>query len=298
MDLDAIAVFVKVVQAGSFSKAARLLDMPNTTVSAKVARLEKRLGVTLIQRTTRKLHITPAGQAYFTRCMRGLAEIETAEAELSSAATGPRGVLRITTTGEIAHSLLPPIAARYVETYPHASIEIVVANRIVDLVAEGVDLAIRAAELKDSTLVARKWLSFIGGLWASPEYLSKRAPPKMPTELEKHEYLVFSRVARHTLRLNDGRQKIDVPMKGRIIIDDLETVLAFMLQGNGIGGLPEFLARKYAEDGTLVRVLPQWRWTTGALTFVYPSQPFLPAKIRAFIDLALASSADAPKRCT
>jgi DNA-binding transcriptional LysR family regulator len=296
MDLDDIAVFVKVVQAGSFSKAARLLDMPNTTVSAKVARLEKRLGVTLIRRTTRKLHVTPAGQAYFERCMRGLAEIETAEAELSSTAAEPRGVLRLTTTGEVAHSLLPPIAARYVETYPHASVEIIVANRVVDLVAEGVDLGIRAGELKDSTLVARKWLSFTGGLWASRDYLSKRGVPKAPSDLAKHEYLIFSRVARQTLRLSDGHRKVDVTLNGRIIIDDLETVLAFMLQGNGIGGLPEFLAREYAEDGTLKRVLSQWTWTTGTLSFVYPSQPFLPAKIRAFIDLALASPKQVPKR--
>src|SRR3954469_16766789 len=108
IDLDAIAVFVKVVQAGSFTQAARLLGMPNTTVSAKVARLEKRLGVTLIQRTTRKLYVTPAGQDYFARCMRGLAEIETAETEVSLTTAEARGVLKITVTGEVAHSLLPP----------------------------------------------------------------------------------------------------------------------------------------------------------------------------------------------
>jgi DNA-binding transcriptional LysR family regulator len=293
MDLDSIAVFVKVVKAGSFSKAARLLGMPNTTVSANVARLEKRLGVTLIQRTTRKLHITPAGQAYFAKCQRGLAEIETAEAELSSATAEPRGLLRITVTGDVAHSLLPPIAASYVRTYPHASIEIIVANRVVDLVGEGVDLAIRAAELKDSTLIARKLMSFTGGLWASRGYLSQRGTPKSPSDLDQHEYLVFSRVATKTLRLSDGRQTVDIPLTGRIIVDDLETMRALVLQGEGIGGLPGFLARQYAEDSTLVRVLPQWTWATGALSFVYPSQPFVPAKVRAFIDLALAARTDA-----
>ena len=290
MDLDDIAVFVKVVQAGSFSKAARLLDMPNTTVSAKVARLEKRLRVTLIRRTTRKLHVTSAGQAYFERCMRGLAEIETAEAELSSTSTEPLGVLRITVTGEVAHSLLPPIAKRYVETYPQVSIEMIVTNRVVDLVGEGVDLAIRAARLRDSTLVARKWLSFTGGLWASPGYLSRRGTPKTPRALESHEYLIFSRVARQALRLSDGRQKVDVSLQGRMVIDDLDTVLALARQGGGIAGLPDFLARQYADDGTLVRLLPQWSWMLGSLAFVYPSQPFLPAKVRAFIDLALAWS--------
>src|SRR5690606_2566755 len=123
------------------------------------------------------------------------------------------------------HSLLPPIAKRYVETYPQVSIEMIVTNRVVDLVGEGVDLAIRAARLRDSTLVARKWLSFTGGLWASPEYLSRRGTPKTPRALESHEYLIFSRVARQALRLSDGRQKVDVSLQGRMVIDDLDTVL-------------------------------------------------------------------------
>ena len=287
MDLDGIAVFVKVVQAGGFSKAARLLGMPNTTVSAKVARLEKRLGVTLIQRTTRKLHITPAGQAYFARCVHGLSEIEAAETELNSAAAEPRGLLRVTVPSDVAHSLLPPIAAKYVQTYPHASIELVVANRVVDLVGEGVDLAIRAAPLKDSTLVARKWVSFAGALWASRDYLSLRGTPQSPADLAKHDHVVFSRLATKSLRLTDGRQTAQIPLKGRIIVDDLETVCAFVSRGDGIGGLPEFLVHKHADDEALVKVLPQWTWTTGALTFVYPSQPFVPAKVRAFIDLAI-----------
>ena len=224
MDLDDIAVFVKVVQAGSFSGAARLLDMPNTTVSAKVARLEKRLGVTLIQRTTRKLNITPAGQAYFEKCMRGLAEIEAAEAEISSATVEPRGVLRITVSGDVAHSLLPPIVARFVRAHPLIQTQIIVANRIVDLVGEGVDLAIRAAELADSTLIARKLLPFTVGLWASTRYLAKRGTPRSPSELNEHDCLAFSRLARQDLKLSDGRQKVSLPSNARISADDLETL--------------------------------------------------------------------------
>ena len=168
MDLGEIAVFVKVVEAGSFSGAARLLGMPNTTVSAKVARLEKRLGMTLIRRTTRKLHITRAGQAYYERCRRGLAEIETAEAEITSAGTEPRGSLRISANPYIAHSVLPALVSEYTSRYPLVKVEVRVANGLVDLIAEGIDLAIRAAELKDSTLVARRFLTFTFSLWASP----------------------------------------------------------------------------------------------------------------------------------
>ncbi|MGZ9013740.1 MAG: LysR family transcriptional regulator, partial [Burkholderiales bacterium] len=174
ISLDCIAVFVKVVQAGSFRAAARVLGMPNTTVSANVARLEKRLGVTLIQRTTRKLHVTPAGQAYFARCMRGLEEIETAKIEVSSAAPEPRGLLRIAATVPVAHNVLPAIVAHYVRAYPNSSIDVMVTNRAVDLLAEGVDLVARPAEeLKDSTLVARRCIAMSGGLWASPGYLAE-----------------------------------------------------------------------------------------------------------------------------
>jgi DNA-binding transcriptional LysR family regulator len=262
--------------------------MPNTTVSAKVARLEKRLGVTLIRRTTRKLHVTPAGQSYFARCVRGIAEIETAEAEISSASSEPRGVLKITVTGEVAHSLLPPLASEYVRTYPQVKIDVIVTNRVVDLVGEGVDLAIRAAELKDSTLVARRFVPFTVGLWATREYLSERGAPKAPADLKKHDCLVFSRLPRQPLRSRDGRHAAELPRNARISADDLETLRGLVLQGAGIGALPDFLARAHAREGRLVRVLPAWASTAGALAFVYPSQPFVPAKVRAFIDLALA----------
>ena len=290
VDLDDIAVFVKVVQAGSFSQAARLLGMPNTTVSAKVARLEKRLGVTLIQRTTRKLYVTPAGQAYFARCMRGLAEIETAEAEITVAAGEPRGMLRLTTTGEVAHSLIPPLVARYTRTFPHVSVELIVTNRVVDLVAEGVDLAVRAAELKDSTLVARKLVAITWGLWASESYVSRRGMPKSVEDLQNHDAIIFSRLpAERTPLAVNGADEKELPLKGRILADDLETVRSLVLHGEGIALLPTFLAKDGAADRSLVRVLPRWTWTAGALSFVYPSQQFVPAKVRAFIDLATVS---------
>jgi DNA-binding transcriptional LysR family regulator len=287
MDLDGVAVFVKVVEAGSFTKAARLLGMPNTTVSAKVARLEQDLGVTLIRRTTRKLHVTPAGRAFYERSARGLSELHTAEAEVRSGNAAPRGLLRITASADVAHSLLPDVATRFLDQYPEVRLEIIVANRLVDLIAEGVDLAIRAAQLKDSTLVARKWLSFTGGLWAAPSYLERRGVPGGPSDLAAHECLIHSRLDRCVLRLDDGERKFELPVQGRILIDDMDTLCAFVRRGNGIGALPDFLSGVESGKGSLVRVLPQWSWTRGVLHFVYPSQPFVPAKVRAFIDLAL-----------
>ena len=285
MELDGIAIFVKVVQAGSFSGAARLLGVPNTTVSAKVARLEKRLGVTLIQRTTRKLNITPAGQAYFERCVRGLEEIEVAEAEVSLSAAEPRGLLRITAPGDVAMVMLPPIVSRFLKRYPRTRVEVVVANRVIDLVAEGVHLAIRAAALRDSTLIARRFMPFSGGLWASRAYLQRKPAPKAPAQLDQHDCLVFPRFSAQPLRLTDGRSTLEIGPKGRLAVDDPQTLRNFILQGDGIGTLPGYLAR----DTPLVRVLPRWTWMSGALSFVYPGQRFVPANVRAFIDIALAS---------
>jgi DNA-binding transcriptional LysR family regulator len=294
MDLDAIFVYVKVVQAGSFSGAARLLAMPTSTVSAKVARLEKRLGVTLIRRTTRKLHVTPAGQAYYGRCVRGLSEIETAEAEIHSAGAQPRGILRVTAPGDVAQSVLPPIVSQYVRRYGDTMVEVLVANRLVDLLGEGVDIAIRAAELRDSTLVARRLMPFTGGLWASSDYVAQRGMPRSAADLAQHDLLGFSRRGEAVVRLRDGRQQIELPVSGRVLVDDLSTLLKHVLQSDGIGGLPDFVAGEHAALGTLVRVMPDWTWKTGSLSLVYPQQPFVPAKVRAFIDLAIESVKQSP----
>ena len=286
MELDGIAIFVKVVQAGSFSQAARLLGVPNTTVSAKVARLEKRLGVTLIQRTTRKLHITPAGRAYFERCAPALEGIENAEAQMTLAAPEPAGVLRITAPGDVAHGLLPPIVSRFVERYPRTKVEIMVANRVVDLVAEGVHLAIRAARLSDSTLVARRFMPFSGGLWASAAYLKRKGTPRSPKDLAQHDGLLFARSSGQPPTLNDGRSKSELEFQVRIAADDLETLRVFALRDKGIATLTDYLGR----EAGLVQVLPRWSWMAGTLSFVYPGQRFVPANVRAFIDTALGEA--------
>ena len=173
MDFDSIAVFVKVVQAGSFSQAARILRMPNSTVSAKVSALEKKLGVTLLQRTTRKLRVTQAGEAYFGRCVQALEHLQAAENEIATAKRNPLGLLRITASVAVGHSLLPDLIRSFLKEYPEIEIELLINNRVLNLVAEGVDLAIRAGKLEDSGLIARKFVPGHFALWASPSYLQE-----------------------------------------------------------------------------------------------------------------------------
>lgn len=288
MEIDAIAVFVKVVEAGSFSGAARLLKMPKTTVSAKVAALEKRLGVTLIQRTTRKLNVTAAGQNYFRHCALAIQEIEKAESEISSEQGTPKGVLKVTAPADFGHSLLPRIVCEYLKAYPETSVELVVTNRIVDLVGEGVDLALRAGELKDSTMVAKKLMSIQMGFWASPNLIKKMEMPSHPRDLKNFPLLGHSNFRSKPLELIDGKSTFSLSTQPRIWVDDFETLKSLALLKEGIAYLPEFLVRRESKNKDLIPVLPQWSLKgSGSFSFVYPGQKYSSPKVRAFIDLAL-----------
>src|SRR5689334_18636195 len=174
MDLDGIEVFVKVVEAGSFNQAAKLLGMPNSTVSAKVSALEKRLGVTLLQRTTRKLRATQAGEIYFQQCLRALEQLQAAENELTRGQQEPRGLLKLTAPTDIGHSLLAILVHAFLQKHPKMEVELIITNRVLDLVAEGIDVAIRAGDLPDSRLIAKRFSVGYFGLWASPSYLKRR----------------------------------------------------------------------------------------------------------------------------
>ncbi len=287
MNLDAIAVFVRVVETGSFSAAARRLGMPKATVSAKVARLEKELGVSLIQRTTRQLRVTEAGEQYFRHCASAIREVELAEAALQSTASRPSGVLKVTSPVDVGHTLLPRIVHAYAAKYPQVSVELLVTNRIVDLVGEGIDLAIRPSPaLKDSSLIAQRYFEMGSNLWASPEYLRRLGAPSHPHDLKGASFLGFPPLS--SMVLTDGRSEFEVAITGRVRADDFETIKALLLLGDGIAWLPDFLAEEAAEAGTLVPVLPQWRpKERAAFYFVYVGRKYGLPKVQAFIETAL-----------
>lgn len=189
--MDAITVFVRVVEAGSFAAAAKRLGMPKTTVSAKVAGLERRLGVNLIQRTTRKLRMTDVGEKYYHHCAIATREVELGEAALQSAKEKPSGVLKVTAPVDLGHALLPRIARAYTAKYPDVSLELTLTNRVVDLVEEGVDLAIRwGGALKNSSLIARRFDETSSNLWASTKYLKGLGKPVHPRDLANASWLI------------------------------------------------------------------------------------------------------------
>ncbi|MBK7844501.1 MAG: LysR family transcriptional regulator [Bdellovibrionales bacterium] len=291
--LDGIDVFVKVIQAGSFTGAAKLLNMPVTTVSGKIRELERRLGVTLIHRTTRKLSITESGQTYFKHCLTALNEVTTAENALKDSKAEPEGLLRITAAPDLGHAVLPPLVKKYLAKYPKVKIELILTNRMIDLVGESVDLALRAGPMKDSTLITKKFKETEGSLWASSQFINKHGAPKNISELEKYDFLGF-KIIGNKLKFTDGKKTATIQISPRITLDDMEAVKIFVLADHGIGIMPSIICEQEIKSGKLVQLLPEWRIDIGpsakvVMSFVYPPHRFVPAKVKAFIELAVGN---------
>ncbi len=292
MDFNEVAIFIRVVQEGSFSQAAKKLGMPNSTVSAKVSSLEKRLGITLIQRTTRKLNITPAGQSYYKRCMIGLEEIKAAESEIASIQGEPQGLLRITAPTELGSSILPGIVSEYTKKYPKARIEVILTDRRVDLLSENVDLAIRAGELKDSSLIAKRVGTIYFAPFATAKYLKQKGTPTHPRELKQHMCLQFTPIGTDEWKMTSSKGSLNVPIPGRVMINDMYALKKMALMDDGITFLPTYFCYAEVKNKQLIRLLPDWRSNLTPIHFVYPAQRFVTPKLSAFISLA----ADTVKR--
>lgn len=287
MDFNEAAVFVKVVQAGSFSAAARQLGLPTSTVSTRVSRLENRLRVTLLQRTTRHLHLTEVGKLYYEQAALGLGYLLEAEAALNAAKQEPHGTLRVTAPADLGNVLLAGLVRRVQTTFPNLSVEMLLTDRYVDLIADGVDIAIRTGELRDSSLIAKTLGVIQWALFASPAYLRQALPLEMPQHLHNHSCLQFTPMGREQWVLMDKSSELSVPLTGRTLVNSIGVVQAMAESGQGVALLPTFICQHPQVRDRLVRVLPDWQGQTDAVHLVYPQQRFMPPKLRAFIDLAL-----------
>lgn len=286
MDLNEISVFIAVVQAGSFSRAAQTLGMPNSTVSHKVSMLEKRLGVTLIQRTTRHLRITTLGEAYFRQALLGLESIQAAESAVLATQSEPLGLLRVTAPVELGGTVLKDIVHEYMKQYPKVAVEVLLTDRSVDLLAEGFDLAIRAGKLSDSSLIAKKLGIVSFAAFASPKYLKQKGTPAHPNELTAHECIRFTSLDKDGWKLTNGKQTVTIPTPGRTLVNDLNMIKALATNGHGIALLPTFFCRHEVERSELTLVLPSWQSDSNPVHFVYPSQKFILPKLSSFIAFA------------
>lgn len=276
-------VFARVVQAGSFTAAARQLELPKSTVSRRVAELEERLGARLLQRTTRRLSLTDVGQTYYRHAARVLAELEAAELAVTRLQEVPRGLLRITMPLNFGH--FGPAITSFLERYPELEVEVVCADRIVDLVQEGFDVAVRAGPLADSTLVARSLGSMRRFVVASPALVSRYGTPQKPEDLVELPGVVFGAdPSRARWSLQTGERIVSVTMRPRLTVNDFDFLDEAARAGLGVAMIPGFRCAAHLRAGQLVRLLPEWSSPPVPVHAVYPSTRHLSPKVTAFLE--------------
>jgi DNA-binding transcriptional LysR family regulator len=288
IDLNELVIFTKVVEAGTFSGAARALGLPKSTVSRKITQLETRLGSRLLNRTTRSVKLTEVGAAHYERCARIVAEAEEAERELSRMQERPRGVLRVSAPVDYGATLGPLVAA-YLAEHAEVSVALDLSNRFVDLVEEGYDLAIRAGRLDDSSLVARQLGTGLLVACASPAYLARHGTPNRPEQLEAHACILYgSHTHRQTLRFGTPARSVSISLVPRLAVNNMTAVRDAAMAGLGVAIAPWAACREALQGGALVRLLEDWPLDSGGIYAVYPSPRHLTPKVRSFIDFLVA----------
>jgi len=293
IDLNDVSTFVHVADGGGFTAAAKALGVPKSTVSRALVRLERKLGVRLVQRTSRSLALTDAGKAYYARVRGAVASVSDATADVVDMGTEPRGTIRITAPADLGQALVAGVVAAFSQQYPQVVFEVSLTSRVVDLVAEGFDLGVRASPLRDSSLVVRKLGEASLGLFASPEYLERRGTPTRVADLATHEFVTFSSMSLgSTLPLHgpDGEEKVEV--HGSIASDDLGFVRRVVSAGAGIGLVPLFFSDCAAQDelAGLRRVLPQWTLRGAGVSIVAPSARQEPRRVKLFREALVAEA--------
>ena len=278
-------VFAGVVDAGSFVSAADALGMSKQAVSRYVADLESRLGVRLLQRTTRKLSLTDEGQVFYARCSELLGHIDDAEAEITSGTGEASGPLKINVPLSFGLLYLAPLWPQFMRLHPKVTLDITLVDRVVDLVEEGFDLAVRIARLPSSSLIGRKLTSTRAMLCASPLYLQQRGTPSHPAELADHDVISYSLLSTgESWEFTGPDGRVSVKVTPRLRTNSGDTCRAVALQHHGIILQPSFMVGADLVAGTLVEILPAYRSFEFDVYAVYPSRKFLAPKVRLLID--------------
>jgi DNA-binding transcriptional LysR family regulator len=277
--------FAAVVDGGSFVRAADALEMSKPTVSRYVSDLEQRLGVRLLQRTTRKLSLTEEGRAFYGRCKAVLADVEVAEAEITSQSVAVKGLIKVNAPMSFGILELAPLWPDFMSKYPDIELDITLADRVVDLVEEGYDLAVRIARLPNSSLVSRKLASTRMVLCASSGYLRKHGTPRHPAELSDRAVLSYSLLATGDQWEFDGPEgKVAVTVKPIMRTNSGDTCIAAARKNKGIVFQPSFMVSADLSSGALVELMPQYRALEFGIYAVYPTRQHVLPKVRALID--------------
>jgi DNA-binding transcriptional LysR family regulator len=288
INLNRLVVFVAVVEAGSLSAAARRLGLAKTMVSAHLQRLEAEVGASLLLRTTRRQSLTDAGEAFFQACQRIVHDAQEAVSAASQDTAQPRGVLRVTAPIDYASSVVAPVAVALRKKYPQLKIELLAGDRVVDLVNEGIDVAIRAGRLRDSGLQATRIGTFAEWLVASPRLFGKGAAlPTTPAQLRELPFVALSvlpQPAHWTFTSPDGKSRLSVRFEPGLSVNTADAVRSAALAGGGLAVLPHYSVEADVAAGRLLRLLPGWTLPESGTFAVFPAARHRPQKIRAFVD--------------
>ena len=285
--LSDMQALVAVVDARSFTQAARRLGLPKSTLSRRVQALEERLGVALLRRTTRHLEPTEAGEEYVFHCRQILASVAEAERAIAEHSQAPRGRLRVALPTEMAVALFADWIADFLQLYPEIEIEVDTGFglRDIDLLAERLDVALRLGPLPPSNLVTRKLGELRSGLYASPAYIDKVGLPESPASLVGYNCLMIGHLplSSQEWRMNAGRQRQSVTVRGNTAVNNISMLRAMTLAGVGVALLPDLLVQSDLASGQLVRLLPEWEYEKTQVSLLF-AQRELPVKTRLFVD--------------
>ncbi|MCL9800008.1 LysR substrate-binding domain-containing protein [Pseudomonas sp. rhizo66] len=286
---DAMQAFARVVEAGSFTKAAETLHMSKTTVTQLVQQLEARLRVKLLNRTTRKVNVTADGAVYYQRVIRLLADLDDAETSLPGAAASPSGRLRVDVPSPFARLILVPALPEFHARYPDIQIDMGVSDRIVDIIDENVDCVVRGGELMDLSLMARKVADLQLGVFAAPQYLARAGIPAHPRDLEDSHHRVVGFLWARTGKpvpyaLHNASENLQIKGRHVLAVDDGNAYLAAGLAGMGVLWLPTYMSEEHVTRGELVPLFEDWQLEPMPLYLAYPPNRHVSLKLRVFID--------------
>jgi DNA-binding transcriptional LysR family regulator len=285
--LRTMAIFVRIVDAGSLTAAADALGMSVPSVVRALAALERALGVRLMNRTTRRSSLSDEGREYYERCKRVLAEVEAADASLSARRTEPKGRLRVTAPVMYGRLHLAPVVAEFMAKHPHMEVELLLLDRVVDLIEEGIDVALRIAHLPDSTLVALPVGETRRVICAAASYLKRAGEPKLPADLAAHRCIVFSGLARGNDWAFGGKRATQVTVRPVLRTNQFDVAIDACLRGLGCGQFLCYQVAALVDAGKLKRVLGEFEPAPVPIHLVYPHGRHVSANVRAFLDIAV-----------
>ncbi len=289
ISLENIRIFMRAAESGSFSAAGRSLRMSPSVISYRVQALETHLNCRLVSRTTRRMNLTEAGRVFYERCLDIIESVERAEVSVTEAGATPRGTLKVTAPLGLGRRVISSLAATYREQHTETDVHLRLSDHLLDLVQESVDVAIRLAQLRDSTFTLRKVADIERVLCASPIYLKKRGLPKAPAELLQHSCLLLrfpgSQQFRWTLTVD--HEPTTLPVSGQLDADDSDVLIEWALADQGIVMMPLYEVAEHIAAGRLETVLPDTPPQSVTLGVLYPTRKMLPSRVKSFVDMSV-----------